>query len=130
MTFADTSSLWLRSMDGGATWERAERSAHLTGGGYSYGNQVRCVEDDLCYVTRSRPVKGEAPVYLIDRMNSDHTWRNEATFHDECVVRSLTVDPQNVDRALVECGETAVAVRTGDGVWRVRDVIGLAKSLR
>lgn len=127
--FADKSSMWVTTSDGGATWAKSDSPGHP--GTQSYGNsQLECAKDDVCYLSQQRSGGGVAG-NVIDRLApGDHTWKDEAVFGNECWVRDLAVNPENSDQAVVGCSTTTIAYRTGKGHWLILDLIELGKSLR
>lgn len=126
--FADESSIWLVSRDGGATWTRGSEPEKLSGRGYGTP-QLRCAEDDVCFLAHERS-DGGVDTNLIDRLDPDHTWTNEAAYGGECWAEGLVVNPRHSDQALVECGRTTLAYRTEQGSWQILDLVDLARSLR
>jgi len=129
VAFADKSSMWLGSTDGGATWVKAIKQTGLVRAGYgSIG--LQCVDDGVCYLAHPRTKADKEEAHLIDRLAPDGTWRNEATFTTECWAEDLSVNPRNSDRAFVKCSENAIGYRAEGGRWKVLDVTGLATKLR
>ncbi|HEY3409482.1 MAG TPA: hypothetical protein VGK53_15025, partial [Propionicimonas sp.] len=48
--FADESSMWLGSTDGGATWVKVTKQTGLVGAGYGPLG-LQCLDDGVCYLT-------------------------------------------------------------------------------
>lgn len=123
--FADDSSLWMESTDGGATWTKTSLPGRL--GTRSGGSvELTCARDDVCYLAHQRS-DGQT---VIDRLAPDRTWKTEATYADECRVNAMVVDSGDSDQAMVSCGTTTLAYRDDRGHWRILDVVEVARTLR
>lgn len=130
VSFADASSIWLGSDDGGATWTRSSQPSEPLRFAASQSNVslVDCANDGVCYLLHEK--KRGSP-YLVDRLNSDHTWVNDASFGEAgCWMEGLAVEARLSERAIVDCGESTIAYRIARGNWRVVDVVKLARALR
>lgn len=132
VSFADASSMWLGSTDGGATWTRISQPSEPLRFAASQSNVslVDCANDGVCYLLHEKQRWVRIP-YLVDRLNSDHTWGTDASFGEEdCWMEGIAVDARLSERAIVDCGESTIAYRIARGNWRIVDVVKLAKALR
>jgi hypothetical protein len=128
VTFADKTAFWVGTTDGGSTWARVDRPGHRS---QQYQTSpLHCAADDVCYLAHRKTVDKGAGAYLIDRIDPDRTWQNEATFGAECAVGDLVVDTNDSDWAMAQCDTTHVALRRARGSWAIRDLIQLASPMR
>lgn len=128
--FADKSSLWLKSSDGGATWAKAEAPTEFNYNSYDT-THLDCADDGVCYLSYASTGDARYRHNVVDRIQPDHTWRNELDkVGGECWAENLVVNPANSDEALVTCSETTLAYRAGAGDWREVELARIAASLR
>lgn len=114
---------WLVSMDGGKTWTKVGGSPSVL---LESSQVLRCADDGVCYLAHPRSIHG-ASVHVVDRLDPNHTWRNEATFGEECRADNLTVDAKDSTRAIVRCAGTTLAYRASGGAWVLVDVGEIAR---
>lgn len=128
--FADKSSLWLASSDGGATWAKAERPTKFTYHSYDT-THLDCADDGVCYLSHVTTGDARYRHNVVDRLQPDHTWRNDLDkVSGECWAENLVVNPANSDEALVTCSKTTIAYRVAAGEWREVEVVKIAASVR
>lgn len=128
--FADKSTLWLASVDGGANWVRADKPTAFTYNSYAV-THVDCAGDGVCYLSRATTGDARYRHNVVDRLQPDHTWSNELDkVTGECWAADLVVNPSDGDQALVTCSGTSLAYRVGAGDWHEVEVVKIAASLR